>query len=200
MNKKTRFIVGLLLLMAPLASQVAQLSHHPKTLLRCEAEITARNRYGPAMEPAAVLKAKMYFFLYHNGTGFIRLNGFIERQEKTYVLNRELHYVYDTPGDEAAEEDGGGDGYTLRFAADRKHAGDTVPAPFGRPFCSRKIPNLLPCRRRTRTRQPVCGQYASKPDLCLPALLGYALRVLPIGRKARKRQPFQRLIERAMRL
>lgn len=61
MNKKTRFIVGLLLLMAPLASQVAQLSHHPKTLLRCEAEITARNRYGPAMEPAAVLKAKMYF-------------------------------------------------------------------------------------------------------------------------------------------
>ncbi|ASM01303.1 MULTISPECIES: hypothetical protein [Serratia] len=142
MNKKTRFIVGLLLLMAPLASQVVQLSHHPKTLLRCEAEITARNRYGPAMEPAAVLKAKMYFFLYHNGTGFIRLNGFIERQEKTYVLNRELHYVYDTPGDEAAEEDGGGDGYTLRFAADRKHAGDTVPAPLWATFLQSEDPRI----------------------------------------------------------
>lgn len=96
MNKNTLYR-RLVIADGALASQVAQLSHHPVTLLRCEAEITARNRYGPAMEPAAVLKAKMYFFLYHNGTGFIRLNGFIERQEKTYVLNRELHYVYDTP-------------------------------------------------------------------------------------------------------
>ncbi|MCC4107536.1 hypothetical protein [Serratia ureilytica] len=142
MNKKTRLIVGLLLLIAPLASQVGPLSHHPKTLLRCETEITVRSRYGPAMEPAAVLKTKMYFFLYHNGTGFIRLNGFIERQEKTYVLNRELHYVYDTPGDEADEEDGGGDGYTLRFTADRKHAGDTVPAPLWATFLQSEDPQI----------------------------------------------------------
>lgn len=126
MKRKTALILGLSLLMLAVAGYLMQKPHPLKTRLRCDAEITSRHTLSSTGELSAVLKTKMHFFLYHNGTGFIRLNGFIEQQGKRYILDRELHYVYETTDNDAEDEDGAGI-YTLRFSADRKHAGDSVP-------------------------------------------------------------------------
>ncbi|HGM6909621.1 TPA: hypothetical protein ACKQDN_002598 [Serratia marcescens] len=126
MNRKITFALGLLLLMLAVVGYYLHKPRAPKTRLRCDAEITSRNRLSATGEPSAVLKTKMHFFLYSNGTGFIRLNGFIKHRGKTYVLNRELRYLYEIDDNDTGDEDSGGV-YTLKFNADRKHSGDSVP-------------------------------------------------------------------------
>jgi|GEM_PF-2153490 hypothetical protein len=105
-------------------------TQHPKTLLRCDADITTKIIAKADEADAAVLQTKVNFFLYHTGKGFVRLNGYVRSDGKFYILNRELWYNYaDADSDANTDADTHNDDVlTLRFTADLKHAGDAVPS------------------------------------------------------------------------
>lgn len=131
--KKTLAAGAAILMILMFAVLIWPKERHNKTILRCDGEITTRLGANTEDANAAVLQTKVYFFLYHAGKGFIRLNGSVGSHGKFYILNRELWYSYNIADDAARDDDDDTDAnnngvHTLRFTADLKHSGDSVPA------------------------------------------------------------------------